>query len=580
MLFTQYVYAESENIQQHNFIVIMTDDLSYSQMNHILEEGMMPNFQESVVDRGASFTNSFVTTPLCCPARATLFTGQYAHNHGVTTNSLLNLDDEHTIAVWLDNAGYDTGIIGKYLNGYGLETERTYVAPGWDSWQVLVLRNILAYNFDINHNGVIEQYGNSTSDYRTDVFAEFAKEFIHESSINENPFFLFISTRAPHTEGTGGLCSFNDSKTLGIILPPERYIGTTDHIMFPINPSFNETDVSDKPLWIQERESLTDENLECVNEVYQNGIASMRAVDDLVGVVNQALIDTNQRDKTVIIFTSDNGYLFGEHRIKNKGVVYEESIRVPLFISLPNQNSPITVNHLVTNNDLAPTIIELSGAESDVLMDGTSLIPLLEETNEEWRDKVFFETQREIIKSKAVRTTSQVYIENDDLLGFVNELFLSVFNKNNDAQNEFYDLKNDPFQLENLNGCIDLECIGKIATYKKWISEFENCTHEKCKFIESPDYKSQVSVKKLDNDTIEFIDEESLFRYITSLDSFSKREDKRYWHDVDYKLKSSYLDVLKLNCEGTDMDINNKLNEKCLNNSIILWSLNSHRFPL
>lgn len=186
-----------------NIIVIMTDDLDTRTLNKLIKVGQMPNLKNYLIDNGLEFTNSFVTHSMCCPSRSTFLTGQYAHNHGVLGNSYtLKLDDSQTVATWLNKSGYHTGLIGKYLNGYGKRIPGTYIPPGWDEFFALVdPYNDIIYNYKINENGKIINYGDKTKDYQTDVLSEKAVNFIFSAN-DHKPFFLFLTPMAPHSESS------------------------------------------------------------------------------------------------------------------------------------------------------------------------------------------------------------------------------------------------------------------------------------------------------------------------------------------------------------------------------------------
>lgn len=210
-----------------NIIVILADDLSEDVMNAVLDNNLAPNIQQYLIDEGVSFKQSFVTTALCCPSRATFLTGMYSHNHGIFSNltpdpfksgiawpgwlSELGSPGQNasTLPVWLRNVNYYTGYVGKYLNGYGkvapahVSDPETFVPPGWDDWQGLIdPTTYLMYNYRLNDNGVVVNYGEADADYQTDVLSGRAVDFIEEASLQSKPFFLFVSTLAPHTEVT------------------------------------------------------------------------------------------------------------------------------------------------------------------------------------------------------------------------------------------------------------------------------------------------------------------------------------------------------------------------------------------
>ena len=462
-----------------NIIVIMTDDLDVNTLDTMLSKNWMPNLQTYVIDRGTEFTNSFVSVSKCCPSRATFLTGQYAHNHGVLTNSdIQNLNENQTLATLLQNNGYHTGHVGKYLNHYGIIIPPKYIPPGWDSWQTLVDPSTYrVYNYRINDNGSIVVYGDSFSDYQTDVLGRLASDFITSSVELEDskPFFLLINTLAPHAEnGFPQKCEIHNS-AIEIIRGPYRYIGTAQNIPLITTPSFNETDVGDKPSWIQNFPLLSEENLDCIEMIYQSRLESLRAVDDLIGNLINSLENTGKLEQTAIIFTSDNGFLLGEHREWGKSNPYEESIRVPLYVSIQNNREQKSLPQLVVNTDLAPTILDLVGITTDMPMDGRSIVPLLSNNFEnKWRNQFLVEhwTGKNIIFQyittfAAIRTESQLYVEYQD------------------GTREFYDLKSDPYQLDNQYDCKDLKCKKQIEILQDLLSDLKNCDNGKCQVVEN-----------------------------------------------------------------------------------------------
>ena len=475
--FSNFLLTNEEN--RPNIVVIMTDDLDVTTLKEMLDKGWMPNLKKLIIDRGTEFTNSFVTASKCCPSRSTFLTGQYLHNHGVLRNSeILNLNDNHTLATWLHNAGYKTAHVGKYLNWYGTALNASYVPPGWDSWKTLIDPfTYRVYNYKISDNGLILEFGNSTLDYQTDVLAKLSAEFIETSDLidDPSPFFLVVMPLPPHEEQQVTKQCFIHGLPLGIIRAPSRYLGTASEVPLPISPSFNETDVSDKPIWIKEFPLIDAEDLKCIEMIYQNRIESMRAVDDLIKLVIESLQKNNEYENTVIIFTSDNGFLFGEHREWSKLNAYEESIRVPLYISTPNNRDVQSSSHLVINNDLAPTILDFADTKSDISVDGRSLVPLLiNPTTENWRDKFLVEhwegkyhLTQYLPTYKAIRTNSEIYIEYENSTG------------------EYYDLTKDPFQLNNQIECTDDICKKRISGLKESLTELKNCGNGTCQLIEN-----------------------------------------------------------------------------------------------
>src|SRR5262245_57788145 len=319
-----------------NIVVIMVDDLDSRGFARALSLGLMPNTKAAIVNRGITFSNSFVTNSLCCPSRATYLTGQYAHNHHVKSNAptngaVIHLDDSSTIAASLHSGGYRTRMVGKYLNYYGISdinhdgtvnlADAVYIPPGWDHWQALIdPSTYLMYKYAINDNGTIVRYGDAEADYQTDVLAARAEHFIDEAEANDAaPFFLTIWPLAPHVELFKGM----PWKTMAdvwrwTLRPAPKYAGTVTAPL-PELPSFNEADISDKPAWFSDFYTpLSTEDLANGQRKYEDRLASMRSVDDLVGTVVKALVRNGEYQNTVIVFTSDNGFLLGEHRLPEK----------------------------------------------------------------------------------------------------------------------------------------------------------------------------------------------------------------------------------------------------------------------
>lgn len=430
----QLFAQEVEEPQPLNIIIVMADDLDQHSMDILLNASMMPNLQSAIIDQGVTFNNSFSTYPLCCPARATLLTGQYTHNHGVWANvpplgGVAKFNDTETLATWLSDDGYYTAFVGKYLNRYGVDTPTNYVPPGWTDWQGTVGSSAYWYfGYTVNDNGKLVKYGIKPEHYQTDVLATRAVEVINSTEANDDqPFFLYVNTLAPHEDIKVPQCKVNSGYVTAAKAAP-RHVGASAGISF-LNtslPSFNETDVSDKPKWLQ-LSPLRDAHVKCLDTLFHTRLEAMMSVDDLIGKLVTTLDEFGERENTVLIFTSDNGYMMGEHRMKGKVKPYEESIRLPLYVNVPGTNAT-TIDKLVINNDLAPTILELAGVEAGPEIDGRSLLPLMQNSSVTWRNGFLIEQAG----FSAVRTDDYIYI----------------YNKGGGRQ--FYDLANDPYQLQNI----------------------------------------------------------------------------------------------------------------------------------
>jgi N-acetylglucosamine-6-sulfatase len=362
-----------------NIIFILTDDMRKDDLN----ARYMPKTSSLLADQGMSFENAFVSTPVCCPSRATIMRGQYAHNTGVWFNTNhFNPDpavpdggwegyngngyEEDNVATRLhdETVGYRTGLFGKYLNGYDGRT----VPPGWDDWFATSGRQY--FDYDVNDNGTIVHYGSEESDYSTDVLSEQTQQFIGESVALGKPFFAYVAPKAPHGPST----------------PAPRDLQTFDGEQAPRLPSFDEEDVSDKPPWIQSLRRLRSNNIANIDQHHEDRVESLQAVDDLVeGVVDKLQSYPGVLDNTYIVFTSDNGFYHGEHRIRDgKGRPYEEAPQVPLVIRGPGVRTAST-EKLVLNTDYFPTFMDWAKAQTPDYVDGRSLRPVLKGRASIWR---------------------------------------------------------------------------------------------------------------------------------------------------------------------------------------------------
>ncbi|CAN5223259.1 sulfatase [soil metagenome] len=405
---------------QPNVIFVLADDLDYASALQ------MPNLSSLLAEEGASFENTFTSMSLCCPSRATILTGQYAHNTGIKGNKPPDGGfevfrdeglEEGAIATRLQEEGYRTAYLGKYLNGYP-GGDPTHVPPGWDEWHGKLNEQKL-YDYGINENGQEVSYGSETGDFYTDVLSGQATDFVRRAAPEDQPFFAFVAPTAPHGPAT----------------PAERHEGAFEGEEAPRPPSFDEEDVSDKPSWRQDTERLSEEEIIEIDAHHQKRLESMLAVDEMVGSLVEELEAAGEFDNTYIAFTSDNGWLTGVHRFKSgKDRVYEESAHVPLFVRGPGVPAGSTVEELVVNTDFAPTFAELAGAEFGE-SDGRSLAPLLRgESPADWRSSILLEGFGSEVPPGygAVRTGTHKYVEYGN------------------GETELYDLANDPYELENV----------------------------------------------------------------------------------------------------------------------------------
>jgi N-acetylglucosamine-6-sulfatase len=358
-----------------NVVVIETDDQTAASLR------TMPIVNRLLVDQGVTFDNAFVSFALCCPSRATFLTGQYAHNHGVFANTLprggyYKLPGENTLPVWLSGAGYRTIHLGKYLNDYGLE-DPAEVPPGWTGWHGLVDPTTYRYfGFTFNDNGRLRSFVPAPGYYQTDVMTQKAVRLIDRVAGRRRPFFMWTAYLAPHFSADKPPEPDDPEIPTPVPAPPDRDRFAAE--LLPPDPSFDESDVSDKPTPVRDRPPFTESQRAGIQENYQQELETLQAVDRSVGQLIAALRAHRELRRTVIVFTSDNGYFHGEHRIEyGKTLPYEPAIRVPLVIRGPGLPRGLHLPQLVSNQDLTPTILDATGTVPRRVQDGRSLMPLM-----------------------------------------------------------------------------------------------------------------------------------------------------------------------------------------------------------
>ena len=440
-----------------NFVVIVADDLDSGSVPYMSEVNRL------LADGGMSFTRFFATTPLCCPSRASILRGQYAHNHGVLSNSgpaggfpvfYDRGDEASTVATWLHDAGYRTALFGKYLNRYPRGADPTHVPPGWDEWAAFASgpeqeRGSYYYDYTLNLNGRLVPYGHLPQDYSTDVLAAMGVDFVERAATSGQPFFLYLAPFAPHGPST----------------PAPRHSGMFAGAEAPRVPSFNERDVSDKPRWVQSYPSLTAADIALIDDHEQRRLRSLQAVDEMVAALIKALESAGTLDNTYVVFGSDNGFHLGEHRLPlGKQSAYDEAIRVPLLVRGPGVPAGVSVDRFALNIDLAPTFAALAGVAPPDFVDGRSLVPLLRgETPSPWRQGFLVELSARGAPRRAPPIAQPALEEEDEpgistanapsYLALRTERYLYV--AYDDGERELHDLRADPDQLRNLAASAD-----------------------------------------------------------------------------------------------------------------------------
>ncbi|MFN8150670.1 MAG: sulfatase [Solirubrobacterales bacterium] len=435
--------AQGGNAQERpNIVLLESDDQTQDSMRY------MPTVNRVIGEAGATFPTNVTNWPLCCPSRATLQTGQYAHNHDVLGNSpplggFGNLDISNTLPVWLQGAGYYTAHIGKFLNGY--ESSPVGVPPGWSEWHGSKT-TYRFYGYQLLEDGQVNTYGSIDEDpdnpadpasYSTDVYTEKAVDLINRRAPSGTPFFLSVAYLAPHAGGP------NSGRCAGTAKPAVRHAGAFATEPLPQPPDFNEADVSDKPASIAGRDPLNANQIENATRNYRCRAESLLAIDESVGRIVDALRSAGELRNTLIIYTSDNGFFHGEHRIvTGKNRVYEEAVRVPLLMRGPGVPKGVSVRDLSINADLAPTIADAADAEPGLDEDGVSLLPFAAEPQRAHGRELLIEQyspdgedgEPTGTEYQAVRTSRYKYVANAT------------------GEIELYDLAADPYELTNLHG--------------------------------------------------------------------------------------------------------------------------------
>ena len=386
------------NDRRPNFLIIITDDQRYDTMSY----GVMPVTQATLFDQGATFTHAYDTTPLCCPARASLLTGMYAHNTGVKTNDN-GLTYPNFIYTMQQN-GYYTGLVGKYLNSWDGE-----LRPEFDYW-VSFFRGESAYiDPRLNNNGTWSTY----KGYITDILGDDVIQFLDQAAKQPRPFILYFAPNAPHQPATPDPIDANKLTNLPAWRPP----------------SFNEADVSDKPQWLQYK-LLTPQEITQDDKFRRDQLLTLIALDRADAKIFDAMRQNGQLDNTVIIFLTDNALFWGEHRMTQKDSLYEEGVHTPFAIRYPPLiPKPVVKDQLVANIDIAPTILQLAGIPIPSNMDGLSMVNLFE--GGPWRNALLLEGWPPRGSYSAIHTERYVYSETTG------------------DKSEFYDLQTNPYELGN-----------------------------------------------------------------------------------------------------------------------------------
>jgi arylsulfatase A-like enzyme len=419
-----------------NIVFILADDLS----SNLLE--FMPNVRAMQRD-GMTFTNYFVTNSLCCPSRASIMTGQFPHDHEVLTNTppfggfsvFRDYAETQTFATELQGAGYRTAMLGKYMNGY--HPASGYVPPGWSLWNVSG-GGYRGFGYVMNENGRTAHFGKRPRAYMTDVLSRRGRAFVTRVAKTRKPFLLEIASFAPHHPYT----------------PAPRDAYGFPGLRAPRTAAFDAPTLG-APAWLSERGPLTEEQTAELDRDFRKRTQSVQALDDLVGAVRRTLKRRGLAENTYVVFSSDNGFHMGEHRLTaGKMTAFDHDIRVPLIVVGPGVPKGAERDELAANVDLAPTFMRLGGLEPPRDVDGHGLLPLLKGAPAgDWRDAVLIEhtypepsPEDPDLQARpagappsysAIRTRFGTYVEYRT------------------GEREYYDIRTDPDQLENVYDWLD-----------------------------------------------------------------------------------------------------------------------------
>ncbi len=473
--------------ERANVILIVTDDQNADTL------AFMPTLQRLLVAQGTNFTSAYAPTPLCCPGRATILRGQYAHNHGVKSNDGVNGgfpkfytagNEASTLATWFQDEGYRTALIGKYFNAYpeGLvPPERftfpgeRYIPPGWGEWFGLLdiprddyTNPYKMYDYRMNQNGRIVRYGDNPDDYLTDVLSGLAVDFLKDNVGKRDPFFLYLTPTAPHLPA----------------IPALRHTDIFKGLKAPRPPSFNEFDLSDKPSWLINRRALTPEQVALLDESYRQQVQMLLAVDEMLAALIKTLRARGELASTYIMFTSDHGLHSGDHRlVSTKLTPYRASARVPLIVRGPGVAAARTVDSLALLSDVAPTLSDLVDVPTPAFIDGRSLVSWLgRRTSEEptTRKQILHEFWPREGFPLDVReaSTRPLTIPTYQALRSARYLYVEYRYPDGQQEKELYDLKRDPFELDNIAGRADAQLLNRLSVK---LDKLQRCKAASCR---------------------------------------------------------------------------------------------------
>lgn len=474
--------------KQPNILFVLTDDQDVT-ANSL---DYMPMLTRVLREGGTEFINYFVPTGLCCPSRSTIISGQFCHNTGIWDNGDLNNAthlsggmkkilvtglENVTVATELKEAGYETYLVGKYMNGYD-DSQASYVPPGWDHW--FGMTDTAYYGPHFSVDGELLNTSNDT--YQTDFINKTVMNFLMNRN-NDKPFFMYISPFAPHAPS----------------IPAKRHSHLFPTVTAPQTPSYNPSDdvQKQKPTWIKALPLLTQQQLANIDAFYKNRLRALQAVDEMLNSITTYLYEQGLLDHTYIFYMGDNGQHLGDYRLPaGKRQVYDTDVRVPFLVRGPGVPAGAKATEIVMSVDLFPTWIEIAGGKipNNHIVDGQSMIPLL---SGQLPLQPQVNTYRSVALTELFGGSSNMGSVYKGMPGFERNKFwnntyqsLRIINGSDWATNvnwmytewctgekEFYDVGQDPHEIENLADSMDPSLQKTLSTL---LASVANCSGTAC----------------------------------------------------------------------------------------------------
>ncbi len=499
-------------LDRPNIVVVMADDARNDDLR------FMPNVRHLIGDRGVRFTNTFSPQPLCCPARASFLTGEYSHNHKVWSHvspfGFRALRDGSTLPVWLHRAGYDTTFLGKYLNGYGVQTRRNgrpslrYVPPGWTDWRGSVDGGVGAgsaldggtyryFDTTLNVNGRLQPHHGA---YQTHLFSRIAQQTFREEARSPNPFFSWLSFVAPHHGGPverddppplrrsdGKLEMFRNPAR------PKSVWGRFDKVIRHAPGYRGEQDVSKTPFFIRDNPPLDRAEQKAVLDDARQRAEALSVLDDEVARMMRVLRETGELRNTYVVFTSDNGYFLGEHRMRQGKILpYEPSLRVPLLVRGPGIPAGQVRTDPFTMIDFAPTFLQIAGAPRPASVDGVGLLDVAKHGDRGWDRGILTETgPRAVARDTAESDNFLVDAKGPSPLRFSQGVRTGryLYVEHASRERELYDLRTDPRELDNLVARPGMRPVVRALAHE--LDLLRNCVGVECSVPMAPTLRTR-----------------------------------------------------------------------------------------